>query len=80
MTYHIGFIKGTGKVPFMGNGHRKSTVIVQARKDVDCLSPQLWKYMGERNITKVQLKRDKSRLLKAINESYGTDFDTIIID
>ena len=74
-TYHIGLAKGGHY-----HGGRESTLIVQARRSIDFLSCELWKYMGQRETTKAQLKARKSELLSAINTQYGTDFKRIVID
>ena len=79
-TYHIGFIKGSGKVNFWGNNHRADTVILQARRSIDFLSSDLWKYEGERVTTKRELKNNKCAILGWINLHYGTKFTRIIID
>ena len=44
-TYHLGLVKGTGGG--WANGHKETTVVLQARRDVDYLSPGLWVYLGE---------------------------------
>lgn len=68
-TYFIGFLKQDEK-----------TVIVQMRTSVDFLSPQLWKYFGERINTKKRVKAQKIALLEEINKSYNTKFTKIKID
>ena len=78
-TYHLGLLKGIGRGLY-ANGHRESTVIVQARRSVDSLSPQLWKYFGEREITKAQLRRSRYVILTQVNAQYNTAFRHIVID
>lgn len=68
--YHIGLIKDYDD---------PNLVILQASRDKDSLSPELWKYLGRRLITKKQLKHNKEKLLAAINEQYGTNFTKMII-
>lgn len=72
--YHIALCKG-GKY----HGGRTSTVIVQARKNLDLLSCEAWQYLGQRNVTKVQLIAQKAELLAAINTQYNTNFQHILI-
>jgi len=78
--YHIGLVKGTGKTKLWGNNHRESTVVLQARKSVDFLSPYTWQYIGQREITKKQLHENKHTILTWINGYFHTNFKTIIID
>ena len=60
--YHIGFIKGTGKRKCWSNNHKADTLIVQARRDLDYLSPDLWQYRGRHVTTKAQLKARKAEI------------------
>ena len=78
--YHVGLIRGTGKVQCWANGHRKSTVVVQMRKDKDYLSPDLWEYIGPREVTKAHVKANRVKLLQAINEQYGTQFTHLLVE
>lgn len=80
MQYHIGLVRGTGKVQCWANGHRASTVIVEMRRDRDYLSPDLWVYWGVREVTKAHVKANKTGLLDAINKQYGTEFTSLIVD
>jgi hypothetical protein len=79
-TYHLGLLRGTGKTRYWSNGHSTSTLILQARKNVDSLSPDLWYYIGERIITKKQLKINAIKILEQININNHTSFNKIIID
>jgi len=79
MIYHIGLIRGTGGGTWH-NGHRASTIVVQMRRDVDFLSPDLWEYIGVRDVTKAHIKANKIALLSAINAQYNATFQHIIID
>jgi len=74
-TYHVGLAKG-GRY----HGGRESTLIVQARRSVDFLSCELWKYLGERETTKAELKARKAEILAAVNTQYGTAFNRVVID
>jgi len=66
-TYHIGFVKA-GK-----------TLIVQARRTVDELSCETWKYWGEREITKKELNQKKNELLTCTNALYRKGFERVVI-
>lgn len=81
-TYHIGLLKGSGPTLYWRNGHHKTTVIIQARRNLDSLSPDLWKYCGERHTTKHQLRRyaRSGALVAAINRDYATSFNRVVID
>lgn len=80
-TYHVGLLKGSGDCfPIHQNGHRKSTLIVQARRSIDNLSPQLWRYCGERQVTKAQLRKNAPQLVAEVNKAHGTNFARAIID
>ena len=68
-TYHIGLLKKS-----------EETVVLQLRRSVDFLSPEIWKYYGERINTKANIKRNKNTFLCAINAHYGTNFKHILID
>ena len=74
-TYHIGLAKG-GRY----HGGRETTLIVQARRSVDFLSCELWKYLGQRETTKAALKARKAEILAAVNTQHGTKFQRIVID
>jgi len=78
-TYHVGLIKGTSGQCW-DNGHRPSTVIVQLRRSIDDLSPDLWCYMGEHETTKKRLRKIKEELLETINKQFNECFKYIIID
>ena len=78
--YHIGLIRGTGPVQCWANGHRASTLVVQMRRDVDYLSPGIWKYLGIRDTTKAHVKANKAGLLAALNKQYGTAFTALVVD
>ena len=81
MIYHIGFMKGSGACfPLHRNGHRADTLIIQATRDVDDLSCDLWKYYGRREITKKQLRQDRFKILAAVNQQYGTAFKRVIVE
>lgn len=78
-TYHVGLLKGYGN-GFHSNGHRESTLVVEARRSVDFLSPQLWLYYGERETTKADLYRNRAAILDAVNKQHGTAFTHCVID
>lgn len=68
MIYHIGLLR---------EGDR---VIVQARRNIDLLDCELWRYLGVRDVTKEYLRASRKVLLDAINQKYGTQFKRIQID
>ena len=68
ITYHIGLLKSGDKV------------IVQMRRDVDCLDPETWRYLGIRNTTKKAVKHNRADLLSRINAGYDNHFTRITID
>jgi len=78
-TYHLGLIAGTG-LGTWANGHRKTTVVLQARRDVDYMSPDLWMYIGRREVTKAHLERNKVAILTWVNGYYGREFTHLVID
>ena len=51
VTYHIGFCK------------RGKTLIIQARTSVDCLSCEIYDYMGAHVTSKVSLQRNRYQIL-----------------
>ena len=57
--YYLGLIRGTGRCQCWGNGHKEDTLVLQARRDKGYLSCDLWKYLGQRVVTKAHLKRHK---------------------
>lgn len=78
-TYHIGLLRGNGRGVW-SNGHRKDTLIVQARRSIDNLSCETWRYLGMRETTKVELRRKANGILTWINQRYGEQFRHIIIE
>ena len=79
-TYHIGLIRGSGKVKCWGNSHHASTCILQARRSVDYLSPDVWQFLGARETTKAALRENKSHILTWINGYFNENFTRLIID
>ena len=65
--YHIGFRKD-GK-----------TLVVQAVTTKDELSCEIWKYWGEREITKKELIQKKAEILACTNALYHKSFDRVMI-
>ena len=70
-TYHVGFLK---------DYQNPKRLIIQCRENIDLLSCELWKYLGQRMVTKAQYKRDAAFLLKHINEDFGTTFEKLYVD
>ena len=79
-TYHVGLLMGAGAENYWPNGYSTNTLIVQARRDKDYLSPDLWEYLGERIITKTQLKINKWKILEETNRINKTIFTNVVID
>jgi len=78
--YHVGAMKGSGVV----GDHKPTTLILQFVKDKDFLSPDLWKYLGHKKFHKTKsFIRDnpfeKTMLLIGFNETYATNFTSIVI-
>ena len=69
MKYYLALLKTSDK-----------TVTLQARKNKDSLSPQIWVYFGEFINTKNKLKANKSSLLTEINKKYNKQFKHLVID
>ena len=78
-AYHIGLIKGIPRGLY-ANGHKADTLIIQCRRNVDYLSPDLWRYEGQRITTKARLIAQSVALLTAINELHGTAFRYLVFD
>jgi hypothetical protein len=78
--YHIGLIRGTGKVQCWANGHARNTVVVQLRRSVDFLDTDLWEYWGQRVTTKEHYRTNKANILQLINKQFNTAFTHIVID
>ena len=72
-TYHIALVKGY-------TPRTRHTVYLQARRNLDLLSCEAWKYLGERITTKAALKAIAPQLLDMINAVYKTNFVRIVID
>ena len=73
-TYHFALLLGKYC------GHRKDTVVLQVRCDIDCLDCEMWRYLGEKARTKKQLRENKAELLNAINATFNENFKRLIID
>jgi len=67
-------------VGLMKNYNNPDVIIVQLRKNKDCLDCELWQYLGLRMVTKEYVRGHKFELLDAINLQYGKTFTRIIID
>jgi hypothetical protein len=59
---------------------RGDTVIVQMRHDVDDLDPDVWRYIGPRQVTKAHVMRHGLAMLLAVNADYGTSFKHLRVD
>jgi len=60
--YHVGLAK------------RKRTLIIQASDNVDCLSCELYHYMGVRNTTKVQLRQNRYEILDLAQQLWPSTY------
>ena len=72
-TYHLGLRKGY-------TSRTRNTVYLEARRNVDFLSCELWLYIGERIVTKSHLQTHKNDFLQWINQKYATNFKHIVLD
>ena len=63
--YHVGFLR------------QGDTLVVQMRENLDCLSPELWRYFGLREITKAAVYANRKKLLDAVNQEEQTAFTHI---
>ena len=80
MIYHIGIYKGSGNCyPLHYNGSRSDTVVMEAVKCIDYLSPQTWKYFGSFDTTKKALREKRNEILEQINRTENTNFKRLII-
>ena len=66
--YHVGLLMAGRKV------------VVEMRRNIDFLSPDLWIYCGRRETTKKQVREKRIALLQAINKEHGTQFDRIEVN
>ena len=79
-TYHLALIKGSGPCyPLHRNGHRTSTLVLQAERSLDDLSPSCWQYLGEREVTKAHLRRHADEILAQVNRTEGTTFTRLLV-
>ena len=75
-TYHIGLVAGPNEYEDVPEG----TLLLQARRDVDYLSCELWKYLGERETTKAELRRNAVAILDQVNRQEGTAYTRLVVD
>lgn len=54
--YHVGLAK------------RGKTLVIEARRDIDYLSCELYDYMGQRETTKAQLKKNRYQVLELMKQ------------
>lgn len=67
--YHVGLSFGEYE------GHRKTTVVLHARRCLDSLPCELWEYLGEHETTKARLRANRDAILTWVNGRYA---DTIM--
>lgn len=72
-AYHIGLCK-----PFAGGlyarASKNDTLILEARTNIDYLSPQTWKYLGCFQTTKTALRSKQATILEWVNTQFGTAY------
>ncbi len=78
MRYHLALQKGSQGT--WANCHKESTVVLCARRDIDYLPTDTWKYLGERIVTKRHLREHKINILSWINREFRAAFTALIID
>ena len=78
--YHMGLLPNWKVNANRGNNPLYGTLTIQMRLNVDCLSCELWRYMGIRHTTKQHIKDNKLDLLNFINQTMHSNFNKIIID
>jgi len=66
-TYHLGLVKD-GK-----------TVILEVSDTVDGLSCETWKYLGQRENTLKNLRKNNGNVLNGLNAGMGTEFTRLIV-
>ena len=76
-TYHLALLKGSQG--FWSNGHKETTVVLQAVQDIDFLSCATWEYLGQRITTKANLHKNRTEILTWINRTFHSNFQTLII-
>jgi len=78
MIYHIGFR------PETRNSSRErpcqplsGKLIIEASQCVDNLSCDLWEYLGKREITKKELRKNRFEIMRTVNRDYKTNFTKV---
>ena len=66
-AYHIGLVK-------QGN-----TVILEVADTVDALSCETWKYLGERQNTLKNIRKNNGNVLNGLNAGMGTSFTKLVV-
>ena len=75
MSYHLAFT-----IPnHLTQRAKPGTLLLETADCVDDLSSQVWKYFGERVITKKKLRATRDEILAWANKEYGTDFKRLVI-
>ena len=75
-TYYLGILPGD----YDGYRHRHDTLVLQARESPDCLSCELYQYLGARVVTKKHLRAQRSGILSMLNREHGYNFKRLIVD
>ena len=77
-VYYLGLVRGSRG--YWANGHRETTVVLEARACLDNLSPDLWEYLGPRVTTKASLKAKRVGILAWVNATFGTAFTALVVE
>ena len=76
--YHIGLMvdwhKQDRSKPLGGR------LTIEARRNVDYLSCELWRYEGVRETTKRQLRQNAQGIMTWVNGRFGTEFTSVVVD
>lgn len=70
--YHVGLVAP--------NGIDGDTLVIQARRNIDLMDCELWRYMGERETTKRELYQSRYDIMGLVNRECGTDFSRVRVD
>ena len=76
--YHIGLAVDWSKQkrgqPLRGR------LTIQARRGVDYLDCELWRYSGQHMTTKRSLRAKAEEFMAWVNRRYGTEFSSVVVD
>lgn len=63
-----------------GYMHRRDTLVMQMRHNLDMLSCEAYRVLQPRLLTKTQARERKAALLDLFNKTYGWNFRRLIVD